>query len=872
MTYTVTATRAAPTTAVTVDLNANIAGDNIVNIAEQAAGFPIAGTVQTGAAVSVTIGTATTTLDGSLNGTATRTLTVDMTAPTATYAPPPTLTVGTTITAITPGAPSADISAYTLQSGTLPPGLTLDATGGSISGTPTTATTSTALVTIRLTDTADNPTDVPLTFPAVTPGRQTLTGFTYSAPTAMLAQPAPTVTAPTGQQPGSALSYASSNPNICTVNAATGALTLVTSGTCVITVTASATTNYKQATATFTVTTMTAPSPAGVTVTPTVLTVPENGGTATYTVILNTPPTANVMITVTVAGAPVTAATVSPASLTFTTANWNTAQTVTVTGVNDSVDNPNNRRTVTVTHTAASADAGYNSVSVDSVTVTVTDDDTQPAVPPIDGSLTEERTEQVNAQILSRVFLSIVNGGNQVIADRLRAGRGGGAGSGRAAMSDAGGGISGVLSFKRRGDVDVPPPVSGVLSPGVLRQAGQWLSGDADELPWRDWVGGLAVATDSSRLGLPSGGALYANGHYTRLAGDGGGLDWDEALYGGYGGVDTWVRDDVLIGMSASYFRGEFDYTDEFVSDGEYDMDVGSIHPYIGWSWENLDVWASGGYGVGEVELNDADGRRNSSLEYGTLSLGASGRVYASDALLAGGRSELRLRSDGSAAWVAMDRNDEGFKDVRSRRVRVGLEASHTRRAMGYGNLRTGLEVGVRSDASDGQNGQGLEVGGSVEWRDAMPGLLVSSRGRVLTLGAYDEWGVSGALRLTPGDADGHGLSFNLSPSYGQENSGIDQLWQTGALGGVTPGVTSSAARSARMRMDSEVGYALLSPVGMVRPYLAASLLQGGGRTQRMGARWELSPGMKLNLEGARRERATTNDEHRIQLQWKWSW
>ncbi len=148
--------------------------------------------------------------------------------------------------------------------------------------------------------------------------------------------------------------------------------------------------------------------------------------------------------------------------------------------------------------------------------------------------------------------------------------------------------------------------------------------------------------------------------------------------------------------------------------------------------------------------------------------------------------------------------------------------------------------------------------------------MTLSGRGRVLTLGTYDEWGVSGALRLTPG-SDGHGLSFNLSPSYGQENGGIDQLWQTGALGGVTPGATSSAARSARMRMDSEVGYGLPSSFGMVRPYLAASL-QGGGRTQRMGARWELSPGMNLNLEGARRERATTNDEHRIQLQWEWSW
>ncbi len=467
-------------------------------------------------------------------------------------------------------------------------------------------------------------------------------------------------------------------------------------------------------------------------------------------------------------------------------------------------------------------------------------------------SPTEERTTQLNQQILPRVFLSVVDGGNQLIAERLR--------NGSAAMSDGG---SGSMSLTG-GD--------GLLSPGVLKQAGQWLAGDVDELPWRDWVGGLAVSTDGSRLGLSPGVSLYANGNYTRLSGDGGGLDWDGTLYGGHGGVDSWVNDDVLVGVSASYFKGEFDYTGVDVTDGEYNVQVGSFQPYFGWTLlEGVDFWASGSYGVGDVELNDVGGRRESDLWYGSVSVGMSGQVYVSDALIAGGHSEVRLRGDGSALWVAMDRDDAGFEDLQNRRVRIGLEASHTRSAMGYGNLRTGLEAGVRSDSGDGPSGKGLEVGGSVEWRDAMPGLTLSSRGRVLTLGIYDEWGVSGALRLTPGN-DGHGLSFSLSPSYGQENSGIEQLWQTGALGGVTPGVTSSAAPSARMRMDSEVGYGLPSSFGMVRPYLAASLQQGGGQTQRMGARWELSPGMKLNLEAARRERATTNNEHRLQLQWEWSW
>ena len=76
---------------------------------------------------------------------------------------------------------------------------------------------------------------------------------------------------------------------------------------------------------------------AGITVTPTVgLVTTEAGGTATFTVRLNSQPTANV--TIGLSSSDTTEGTVLPASLTFTTANWNTPQTVTVTGVNDAVD------------------------------------------------------------------------------------------------------------------------------------------------------------------------------------------------------------------------------------------------------------------------------------------------------------------------------------------------------------------------------------------------------------------------------------------------------------------------------------------------------------------------------------------------------
>ena len=67
---------------------------------------------------------------------------------------------------------------------------------------------------------------------------------------------------------------------------------------------------------------------AGVSVIPTSLTIDE-GGSDTYTVKLTTAPTGSVTITPTVTPTN-TDVTTDQATLTFTTSNWNTAQTVTV--------------------------------------------------------------------------------------------------------------------------------------------------------------------------------------------------------------------------------------------------------------------------------------------------------------------------------------------------------------------------------------------------------------------------------------------------------------------------------------------------------------------------------------------------------------
>ena len=104
--------------------------------------------------------------------------------------------------------------------------------------------------------------------------------------------------------------------------------------------------------------------------------VPEAGGTATFTVALLSQPTA--AVTVAVSSRDASEGTVSPQTLTFATGAWNTAQTVTVTGVQDTIDDG----TVTwqVRLDPSSGDTGYNAVTAVDVDVTTTDDDGPPGV------------------------------------------------------------------------------------------------------------------------------------------------------------------------------------------------------------------------------------------------------------------------------------------------------------------------------------------------------------------------------------------------------------------------------------------------------------------------------------------------------------
>jgi hypothetical protein len=102
--------------------------------------------------------------------------------------------------------------------------------------------------------------------------------------------------------------------------------------------------------------------------------VSESGTSDALVVTLGTQPTSNVVFDV--IATDTTEARVSPSSLTFTPANWNTPQVIGVTGVDDRLVDGSQTSTVRVSVNAAASDDAFDALAARVVTVTTTDNDT----------------------------------------------------------------------------------------------------------------------------------------------------------------------------------------------------------------------------------------------------------------------------------------------------------------------------------------------------------------------------------------------------------------------------------------------------------------------------------------------------------------
>ena len=395
------------------------------------------------------------------------------------------------------------------------------------------------------------------------------------------------------------------------------------------------------------------------------------------------------------------------------------------------------------------------------------------------------------------------------------------------------------------------------------------------------------LATSAFRLRLTNADAgagpdcltLWSQGDYRNLAsGDAQSLRWDGDLATGQVGTDALLRPDLLAGLAVAWSAGAFAYTDHTTGhpfSGDYGSRMVSVLPYVSW-WSpiGLDVWVTGGYGGGGIEINDeVAGRHTSGTTLWLASGGASGALLAQANLLPGGTTTVRLKAQATLAQVKVTGNGPLLQaqTIDAQRLRLALAGSYQGTLASGGQLAPTVEVGLRYDGGAGATGAGLELGAGVQYTYPALGLTMEARGRVLAAyaAAYQEWGASGLIRLGP-EVDGQGLALSLAPSYGQTASGVQRLWEHGLTQAPLHATTATQAAPSRLEAEAGYGLAVFAGQGLLTPYSAVTLGTGGTRHYRVGSRLELGPALRLSLEGTRQVTTARQADHGLRLQADW--
>ena len=384
----------------------------------------------------------------------------------------------------------------------------------------------------------------------------------------------------------------------------------------------------------------------------------------------------------------------------------------------------------------------------------------------------------------------------------------------------------------------------------------------------RDFLSGTSFTlTMGQEDGLSA--ALWGRGAVMRFDGRDGDLLLDGEVSTGMLGVD-YVRGAVTGGLLLGFNRGEGDFQSP-TGKGELDSLLVGVYPYARVEVsERISAWGLFGHGRGNVTLSPASQSPISTdigLHMGAL--GVEGMLSDSS-----GPTGLDLTVKSDAMWVKIESDEAvGLDSTHAKvsRLRLMLEGVRVFEVAPGATLTPTGQIGLRHDEGDAETGFGLDMSAGIRY--AAGRLTIEGTVRTLVAhedSAYEEWGASGAIRMTP-DPSGHGLSLTIAPAWGNTASKAEQLW----AGQAPTGLATTGSTLPGTRLTAELGYGMVPADyrGILTPYAGFSLGDGSSQIYRTGARWQVAPETTLEFEASRGTAALSPAPvNSVMLRAAWRW
>ena len=247
----------------------------------------------------------------------------------------------------------------------------------------------------------------------------------------------------------------------------------------------------------------------------------------------------------------------------------------------------------------------------------------------------------------------------------------------------------------------------------------------------------------------------------------------------GHIGFDAeWER--VLAGVMVSQSSGDGSYRLDPAKGGDagsVKSSLTGVYPYARLALSGrMSAWALAGAGRGELTLTQEGGRpmpTDIAMRMGAV--GVKGQV-----LDGAGASGVALNVKSDAMWVGTKSertHDMVATEGDVTRLRLIVEGERSFEVASGATFTPSAQLGVRHDGGDAETGTGVEVGAGLRY--TVGAVTIEAQARTLLAheaSGYEEWGMSGAVRVTPG-ASGRGLTLSIAPAWGQTGSAAERLW-----------------------------------------------------------------------------------------------
>ena len=308
-----------------------------------------------------------------------------------------------------------------------------------------------------------------------------------------------------------------------------------------------------------------------------------------------------------------------------------------------------------------------------------------------------------------------------------------------------------------------------------------------------------------------------------------------------------YARGRTITGIAIAHSRGHGSWAGP--DSGTMQATTTGVYPWIGYqASDRLSFWTVTGYGAGGLSVH-AD--RGGPLETGLSMSMAAGGGRAEIAGIAGFR--LAVKSD--ALWVGTSvkssvgdhgRLEEATASIH--RIRAALEGS---RSVTFGNriaLTPSVELGVRADGGDADTGHGLDIAVGIGFSDTVSGVGINLRARRLIVhqdAGFTEGGMSLGVTYDPTPGTPTGFSARIAPGWGTDTmSGAETLWQNEMIAG-----QGGYPQASGGRLDAQAGYGIRLGKRLVGTPHGGIQRSGHGRFYRAGYKIGLTSQETLQLE-----------------------